>query len=200
MPALLQVFLRLVALKRLGVLLFALAATLCATSTASAFEPAQTKTRVWDFVLAGNNSSGLLSAATSGKHQGNRFAQSEVMSGSLLAAEGAGALESQLPEYLYHYTSTETASLIENSALGQAGRTLYLTPNGALSPIQAGIELALPQTNTAGALFRVSTSALESSQISRIGAVTGNVLGRGGGGIEVLYNGEIPLNLVTRVR
>jgi hypothetical protein len=30
--------------------------------------------------------------------------------------------------------------------------------------------------------------------------VTGNMLGRGGGGIEILYEGEIPLNLMTRVR
>jgi hypothetical protein len=91
-PALLQAFVRLVALKRLGVLLFVLAATLCASSTASALEPAQTKTRVWGFDLAAHNSCGLLSAANSGKHQGNRLALSEVVSGSLLAAEGAGAL------------------------------------------------------------------------------------------------------------
>jgi hypothetical protein len=103
-------------------------------------------------------------------------------------------------DYVYHYTSRQTATLIESSALGQAGRTLYLTPNGGLSPLQAGIELALPQTNTAGALFRVPTSALNSGQILRVGPVTGNVLGRGGGGIEVVYSGEIPLNLVTRVR
>jgi hypothetical protein len=87
-PALLQAFLRLVALKRLGVLLFVLAATLCASSNASAFEHTQTKTRVWGFDFAEHNSDGVLSAATSGKHQGNRFALSEVVSDSLLAAEG----------------------------------------------------------------------------------------------------------------
>jgi hypothetical protein len=200
-PALLQAFLRLVALKRLGVLLFVLAATLCASSTASALEPTQTKTRVWGFDFAEHNSNGLLSAATHGKHQGNRVALSELASGSLLAAEGAGALESQLPEYLYHYTSEGTAQVIEESQfLGREGSTLYLTPNGGLSPTQAGIELALPQTNTAGALFRVPTSALNAGQISRIGSVTGNVLGRGGGGIELLYEGRVPLDLVERLR
>ena len=56
------------------------------------------------------------------------------------------------------------------------------------------------QHDTAGALFRVPTSALEAGQILRVGPVTGNVLGRGGGGTEILYNGEIPLNFVTRVR
>ena len=91
MPALFQAFARLVALKRLGVLLFVVAATLCASSTASAFEHPQTKTRVWGFELLRNNSSGLLALATSGKHQGNRVAQSELASGSLLAAEGVEA-------------------------------------------------------------------------------------------------------------
>lgn len=79
-------------------------------------------------------------------------------------------------------------------------RTLYLTPNGAMSPVQAGIELALPQTNTAGALFRVETSALNPENISMIRRVTGNVFGRGGGGIEILYNGRVPMSAVTRVR
>jgi hypothetical protein len=90
-PALLQAFARLVALKRLGVLLFVLAATLCASSPASALEPAQTKTRVWGFDFAEHNSDGLLSAATRGKHLGNRLALSEVASGCLLAAEGLEA-------------------------------------------------------------------------------------------------------------
>jgi len=100
-PALRQAFVRLVALKRLGVLLFVLAATLCASSTASALEPARTKTRVWGFDFAEHNSDGLLSAATSGKHQGNRLALSEVASGSLLAAEG-GAVAGRITGFTKH--------------------------------------------------------------------------------------------------
>jgi hypothetical protein len=210
----LQGLLRLATLRWLGVFICALAVLLATANTASALAPAQTKTCVWGLDFAEHNPAGLFRAATSGKHQANRLARAEEASGSLLAAgagatlavlgraaaRGAGAVEGQLPKYLYHYTSTETAALIESSALGQAGRTLYLTPSGGLSPIQAGIELALPQANTAGALFRVPTSALEAGQILRVGPVTGNVLGRGGGGIEILYNGEIPLNFVTRVR
>jgi len=82
---------RLATLRWLGVLLCALAMMLGAASNASALEPAQTKTRVWGFDFAEHNSDGLLSAATRGKHQGNRSALSEVASGSLLAAEGAEA-------------------------------------------------------------------------------------------------------------
>jgi RHS repeat-associated protein len=121
--------------------------------------------------------------------------------GTVARGAGAAAFETQLPKSLYYYANSETAALVESTAtLGQAGRTLYLTPNGALSPLQAGIELALPQKNTAVALFRVSTSALDKSQIIRVGTVTGNVFGRGGGGIEVLYNSQIPLRFVTRLR
>jgi RHS repeat-associated protein len=106
-----------------------------------------------------------------------------------------------LPQYVYHYTSEATADLIQSGEhLGLEGRTLYLTPNGDLSPTQAGIELALPQTNTAGAVFRVDTSALDPANISMVRQVTGNVLGRGGGGTEILYEGRVPLDAVTRVR
>ncbi|HKO53708.1 MAG TPA: hypothetical protein VJV79_38630 [Polyangiaceae bacterium] len=83
--------LRLVALKRLGVLLCALALTLSAANTASALEPAQTKTRVWGFDFAKHNSVGLFRAANSGMHQGNRSAKSEVASDSLLAARAGAA-------------------------------------------------------------------------------------------------------------
>jgi hypothetical protein len=84
-PALLHGLMRLATLRWLGALLCALAMMLGAASNASALESQQTKTRVWDFELAGNNSYGLLDAATSRKHQGNRLAQSELWSGCLLA-------------------------------------------------------------------------------------------------------------------
>ena len=110
MPTLLQAFLRLVALKRLGVLLFVLAATLCAASNASALEPAQTKTRVWGFDFAEHNSDGLLNAATHGKHQGNRVAQSELASGSLLAAEGLASESINAPRLAEQLVREEASS------------------------------------------------------------------------------------------
>lgn len=128
MPALLQAFLRLVALKRLGVLLFVLAATLCATNTASAFAPAQTKTRIGVFDLASDNSSGLLSVATGGKHQGIRSALSEVASGSLLAAEGAevaaGAAEREATGFLGKSGyELQNLQAVRNTATTIEGRT-----------------------------------------------------------------------------
>ena len=118
--------------------------------------------------------------------------------GALL--EDAAGTAATLPQYLYHYSSEETAALIEGSQLGVPGRVLYLTPNGGLQPLQAGIDLALPQANTASAVFRVPSTALVPANILRVGPVTGNVLGRAGGGVELLYNGTIPIEWVTRVR
>jgi hypothetical protein len=84
----LQALLRLATLRWLGVLICALATLLTAASTASALEATQTKTSVWGFDFADNNSAGLFQAASSGKHQGNQLARAEAASGSLLAAEG----------------------------------------------------------------------------------------------------------------
>jgi hypothetical protein len=84
----LQVLLRLATLRWLGVFICALAPLLAAANTASALEPAQTKTRIWGFDFAKHNSGGLFRAASSGKHQGNRLAEAAEASGSLLAARG----------------------------------------------------------------------------------------------------------------
>jgi len=75
-----------------------------------------------------------------------------------------------------------------------------LTPEGNLSPIQAQIELALPQKNTAKALFEVNAKALDPSKISNARRVTGNVFNRGGGGTEMLYEGTIPLDAIKRIK
>jgi hypothetical protein len=104
------------------------------------------------------------------------------------------------PGKVFSYTDAETAQLIEQSQLGLPGRTTFLTPNGNLSPLQAQIELALPQKNTASALFEVTTEGLDPSKIILQRRVTGNVYNRGGGGIEILYDGPIPLENVRRVR
>ena len=69
-----------------------------------------------------------------------------------------------------------------------------------MTPIQAQIELALPQRNTAEAVFRVSTEGLDPARILLQRRVTGNVFGRGGGGYEFLYEGGIPLEFVERMR
>lgn len=89
----LQALLRLAVLQRLGVFICALATLLAATSTASALEPAQTKTRVWGFDFAADNSVGLFRAVSPRTHLENRAAGAEAALGSLLAAEGAAAAE-----------------------------------------------------------------------------------------------------------
>ena len=85
----LQALLRLAVLQRLGAFICALATLLAAASTASALELAQTKTRVWGFDFAADNSSGLFRTATPRTHPQNLAAGAEEASGSRLAAEGA---------------------------------------------------------------------------------------------------------------
>ena len=121
----LRALLRLAVLQRLGVLFCALAVLLAATNTASALEPLQTKTRVWGFDFAADNSSGLFRAASSGKHQGNRLARAEQASGSLLAAgAGASALSTAQKGALLR-AGTQP---FKDTALTQAGRALTKHP------------------------------------------------------------------------
>lgn len=117
---------------------------------------------------------------------------------SFLTGEAACAVS--LPRYVYHYTTEAAAARIELTQLGRPGSWLYLTPEGAVSPLRAGIDLALPSTNTAEAAFRISSSVLDLSKILRIGPATGNILGRGGGGMEIIYDGTIPIRNISRIR
>lgn len=101
---------------------------------------------------------------------------------------------------VYAYVDDAAAASIETSQLGLPGKNLYLTPNGTMSPLQARIELALPQYNTATSLFELDFSALNSSQIQMMRRVTGSVYNQGGGGFEILYNGTVDLSSITRIR
>lgn len=120
----------------------------------------------------------------------------------LPATEGAIASTTpmQLPPEVYSYPTPETADIIESSQLGLPDRILYLTPDGTLTPLQAQLDLALPQSNTAEAEFAVDTSQLDQSKVILSRRVTGNVYGRPGGGTEILYDGQIPLSAVRRVK
>ena len=130
-----QALLRLATLRWLGVFVCALATLLSATSTASALEPAQTKTRVWGFNFAEHNSVGLFRAATGGKHQGNQPAGAEEASGSLLAARGAAVLG-----------RGSTASLAKGTTVARNLRESLAVEQAMASPT-AGRELALRMTD-----------------------------------------------------
>jgi hypothetical protein len=87
-PALIRAIQRLAILRWLGAAFCALA-MLCATvATASALEPAQTKTRVWDFELTGHHSLELSSPASPRTRPAFSPVSSEQASASPHAAEG----------------------------------------------------------------------------------------------------------------
>jgi hypothetical protein len=118
------------------------------------------------------------------------------------AGRGALNVGGQECSKLYVYTSEKTAELIED--VGHFGRksnpTVYLTPNGNLTPLQAQLELALPQHNTATVVFEIPASALKKEMVELIRRVTGNIDNRPGGGWEVIYRGFIPFDKARRVR
>ncbi len=120
----LQALLRLASLRWLGVFVCALATLLSVAGTASALEAAQTKTRVWGFESAADNSFGLFRAASFGKHQGNCSARAEAASGSLLAAEGAATID------------TAAVRFTQNSVKGTFGNGTTL--NDAIAALREG--------------------------------------------------------------
>jgi hypothetical protein len=100
-------------------------------------------------------------------------------------------------EKVYHYTTAEGALGIKQAGqLGFEGRITYLTPNGALSGIQAEIELAFPAGRQITHVVEIAVDMLDESLILLKRRVTANILGRGGGGVEILYNGVIPADLL----
>lgn len=91
---------------------------------------------------------------------------------------------------------------MRSGELGRPGHITYLTTEGGLTPLQAQLELALPQKNTGSALLRVSTEGLDPAKFMMQRRVTGNVLSRPGGGMEILYDGPIDViaGRVKRIR
>jgi len=108
----------------------------------------------------------------------------------------------RLPPVLFHYTDEASAGLIQSSQLGRPGGQLFMTNNGGLTPLQAQLELSLPQSNTARALFAVDTQTLSGLNLVRSGRVTGNVFSRPGGGFEFQFGSgtTVPQGSFTRFR
>jgi len=136
-----------------------------------------------------------------GKVAGHVWQAAAVQVGATrgIQALRAARLRSSLPAKLYHYTDDATAQLIKNSQLGLPNKPLFLTPKGGLSPLRAQRTLALPRGNSAQTIFEVSTAGMDPALISRIGVVRGTSLFRGGGGLEVVYQGTIDLKYVTPI-
>ena len=77
---------------------------------------------------------------------------------------------------------------------------VYLTPDGNKTPIQAQVDLALPQNNTGEAIFEVRPNTLYPKDFIIQRRVTGNVFFRGGGGYEMIHKGAIPINNIRRIK
>lgn len=87
-----------------------------------------------------------------------------------------------------------------NSQLGKSDDSWnQLTPDGTKTPIQAQIDLALPQSNTAESLIMIKPNSIYPKNIIHQGNVQGNFYGRGGG-YEMIYRGTINQKYLLRLR
>jgi hypothetical protein len=111
-----------------------------------------------------------------------------------VAARGTTAAANEA----FHYTFSRAVASIEREGL-RAGS--YATPTGALSPLQAQIDLALSPTGLRGALMRVDLAGLRQAgyEIPEITQV-GRSYGMPGGGFEMQFPYRIPPEFITVVR
>ena len=119
------------------------------------------------------------------------------------AAEAVDAGVGAAPK-LYHYTSADPESILENGLLPGKLGNVYLTPDGSLSPIQAYIDLALaPNRGFPAHLFEVDAQRLAEhlgQELPSPTRVTGWPGGGAGGGWEVVFNAPIPPWILRLVR
>ncbi len=154
----LQALLRLATLRWLGVFICALATLLATTSTASALEPAQTKTRVWGFDFADNNSAGLFLAVSPRTHLENRSSSAEAVSGSLLAARGTGAF-------------LAGAGAEAGAGFGKlAGRSIQVSEKG-LALVEGHLARFGPSVENAAMIDRLRAALSSGSRIAGADAV-----------------------------
>lgn len=162
--------------------------------------------------IAGGTTSGLLeghSLKTSFYSSFEGLGTSMAVGGTIGVASTIGVCYAtninpwtgKITKPLYHYTTPENANLIEQSQLGfNEDSWVYLTPDGTKTPIQAQIDLALPQDNTATSVLKVHPNTLYPKDFIIQRSVTGNVYHRGGGGYEMIYKGTIPTNSLQRIK
>jgi hypothetical protein len=103
------------------------------------------------------------------------------------------------PEKVFHYTFGQAVSSIEKQGLRSGS---YATPNGALSPLQAQIDLALPPNRgVPGALLQIDLAGLRKAgyEIPQVTQV-GRSFGMPGGGFEMLFTYPIPPQFIKVIR
>jgi hypothetical protein len=132
---------------------------------------------------------------------GHRLQTCASRGGAGTAARGATVAESGTT-YLYHYTSREAAENIAKVGLNteySSDGFIYLTNKANLSPLQAQIELALPANRALpNTLLQIDATGLNPAIIR---SVQGNLPGMGaGGGMEFLFNQNIPASLIKIIK
>jgi hypothetical protein len=113
------------------------------------------------------------------------------------SAESGGAAE-EGADAAYHYTFREAVASIEKNGLRPGS---YATPNGALSPLQAQIDLALPPNRgLTNAVLRIDLAGLRKAgyEIPKLTRV-GRSFNMPGGGYELRFPYEVPPEYISVV-
>ena len=107
----------------------------------------------------------------------------EAIEGCELATEGTAS-------EAFAYTSDENVSSIMENGLKPNS---FATPNGELTPLQAKLELALPQDNEATSVVRIDIAGMQDAgyDIPEVTRVTGQ-FSRPGGGYEMQFPYGVP--------
>jgi hypothetical protein len=103
---------------------------------------------------------------------------------------------------LYHYTSADPNSIMNAGLRADGNGSVFTTPNGTMSPLQAQIDLALkPNRGLPEHLFKIDTGYLMQNGYQ---IPDPQLIGRGngmpGGGYEVIFPHAIPPGALEMIR
>lgn len=198
--------------RALGNVLFNVVATVGTGGAGAALKTTGTAGRIAEVLAAGGRATRVADLASTLKLAMPELRLSRL---NLSRAEGADLRGSALPtprglsagDEVFHYTRRQFVESIQDNGLRPGA---YATPNGALSPLQAHIELSLPpNTGLRDGVLRVDVGGLRRAgyDIPQVTRVSNVVRGPGdrvysmpGGGYEMLFPYPIPPEFIKVAR
>jgi hypothetical protein len=123
-------------------------------------------------------------------------------SGAASLADDAANVADDAASKLYHYTSSSVDDIMAEGLQPGASGSVFTTPAGNLSPLQAQIDLALPPNRGLRQhLLEIDTKVLQSRGISiPPGQTVGRMFNMSGGGVEVVFPHAIPPQAIKVIR
>lgn len=178
----------------LATLTTVLVSLLAAPQTASAATLTMAETRVGAITAMAPSIVGFDQGVWASQRQVHGPPQAELVVATGVAANSAGGLGEA-----FHYTDSKWLNSMMENGLREG---TYATPNGALSPLQRTLDLALPPNRPlTNATVRIDVAGLRAAgyEIPQVTRVSGTVTGAGGrvytmpgGGYEMKFPYGLP--------